>query len=105
MVPSSEQVNPDGGEGIDPESPCATAPLSPGAAAVARAKQRLLNSGDGGPGNWGGNPAAVLRSAASIVDSSVALAGAAGGDVPCVLAKGSLYISDTYRLQRRRLFI
>lgn len=81
------------------------APLAPGAAAVAHAKQRVLNVGDGGPGNWGGSPGAVLRSAASIVDSSVALAGVAGADVPCVLAKSSLYMSDTYTLQRMSLFI
>jgi hypothetical protein len=87
-------LNPNG-EGPDRESPCSTAPLSPGAAALGRAKQ-LLNAGGDGPGNWGGNPAAVLHSAASIVDSSVALSGAAGADVPCVLAKGSLYMSDTY---------
>ena len=87
-------LNPNG-EGPDQESPCATAPLSPGAAAFGRAKQ-LQNVGSDGPGNWGGNPGAALHSAASIVDSSIVLSGGAGADVPCVLAKGSLYMSDTY---------
>lgn len=86
-------VNPNGGHGADKESPCALAPLAPGAAKSADAKQQLRVDG---PGNWGGSPASVLRSAVSIVDSSVALVGVSGSDVPCVLAEGSLYISDTY---------
>ncbi len=87
-------LNPNG-EDRGRSTVCATAPLSPGAAGLRRAKQQL-HAGNGGPGNWGGSPAAVLKSAASIVDSSVVLSGLVGADVPCVLAKGSLYMSDTY---------